>query len=144
MKIFSEKIRSPQKGVSLKIQIITTIGITLSGYYLYCNYVLGFLPETYMMMWIAISCLSFFAAYICWYAKGEEIPLILISGGIIGVLFVQAFSLTQRFYVYHPIAVIVWSLGVMILHRKPKEFPAELALTVVTAFFYQQVISHWG
>jgi len=42
----------------------------LAGYYLYCNYVLGFLPTTYMMMWIVISFVSFFMAYICWYAKG--------------------------------------------------------------------------
>ena len=51
----------------------------LSGYYLYCNYVLGFLPRTYMMIWIVISCISFFVAYICWYAKGEGILSVIIS-----------------------------------------------------------------
>lgn len=212
MKISLKEIRSPQKEVPLKIQIITTTGIMLSGfglgvfqkwmdgspgnmfpaviqqldirnffgrlaiwillgtcisvysksplrasintffflismlsgYYLYCNYVLGFLPETYMMMWVAISCLSFFAAYICWYAKGEGILSVIISAGIIGVLFAQAFSLTQGFYVYHPMEVIVWILGVIILRRKPKEFAAELVVSVVTAFLYQLVIPHWG
>lgn len=32
----------------------------LAGYYLYCNYILGFLPRTYMMMWIVIAFASFF------------------------------------------------------------------------------------
>lgn len=42
----------------------------LAGYYLYCNYILGFLPKTYMMIWIVISFATFFMAYVCWYAKG--------------------------------------------------------------------------
>ena len=74
----------------------------LAGYYLYCNYILDFLPKTYMMMWIVISCVSFFLAYICWYAKGEGIFAILISSMIMGILLAQAFNLnfTQGFYVY--------------------------------------------
>ena len=68
----------------------------------------------------------------------------IISGGIIGVLFAQAFSLTQGFYVYNRMEVIVWIIGVIILRRKPKEFVAELALSVVVAFLYQLVIPHWG
>lgn len=116
----------------------------LSGYYSYCNYVLGFLPRTYMMIWVIISFISFFAAYVCWYAKGEGILSVIISGGIIGVLFAQAFSLTQGFYVYNRMEVIVWIIGVIILRRKPKEFVAELALSVVVAFLYQLVIPHWG
>ena len=116
----------------------------LSGYYLYCNYVLGFLPRTYMMIWIVISCISFFVAYVCWYAKGEGILSVIISSGIIGVLFAQAFSLTKGFYVYNLMEVIVWIIGVMILRRKPKEFAVELALSIVVAFLYQLVIPYWG
>lgn len=51
----------------------------LAGYYLYCNYILGFLPRTYMMMWIVIAFASFFMAYICWYAKGEGIIAIVLG-----------------------------------------------------------------
>ena len=51
----------------------------LAGYYLYCNYILGFFPRTYMMMWIVIAFASFFMAYICWYAKGEGFIAIFIS-----------------------------------------------------------------
>lgn len=211
MKSFLEKIRTPEKGVSLKIQMIVTIGVILlgfalgvlqkwidgspsnifplliqqldirnyfgrlsiwillgtvisvysktplrasintflffismlAGYYLYCNYVLGFLPGTYMMIWVAVSFASIFMAYICWYAKGEGIISIIISSTIIGVLFAQAFSITQGFYVYNLMEIITWGIGVIILYRKPKEFVIELGLSVVIAFMYQLVIPYW-
>ena len=212
MKSFLKKIRTPQKDVSLKIQMMVTIGVILfgfalgvlqkwidgspsnrfplliqqldignyfgrlaiwvllatsisvyaksplrasintfsffismlAGYYLYCNYILGFLPKAYMMIWVAISFVSIFMAYICWYAKGEGVIAIMISSAIIGVLFAQAFSLTQGFYVYHIMEVVTWFIGVIILYRKPKEFVIELGVSVAVAFMYQLVIPHWG
>ncbi len=115
----------------------------LAGYYLYCNYVLGFLPKTYMMIWIAVSFASLFMAYICWYAKGRGIIAIIISSAIIGVLFAQAFSL-KGFYVYHITEFVTWIIGVIILIRKPKEFALELGLSFVIAFLYQLVIPYFG
>lgn len=118
----------------------------LAGYYLYCNYILGFLPRTYMMMWIVIAFASFFMAYICWYAKGEGIIAILISSMIMGVLLAQAFNLniTQGFYMYHLLEVLTWLIGVLLLRRKPKEYAVEIGLSVVVAFIYQLVMPHWG
>lgn len=118
----------------------------LAGYYLYCNYVLGFLPKAYMMMWIAIAFASFFMAYVCWYAKGEGFVAIIISSVIIGVLLAQAFhlSFSHSFYMYHSLEVFTWIAGVILLRRKPKEFAAEIGLSVVIAFVYQLVMPHWG
>lgn len=116
----------------------------LAGYYFYCNYVLGFLPRTYMMIWIAVSFFTFFLAYMCWYAKGEGIIAIVISSIIIGVLFAQAFSITQGFYVYHLSEVITWMIAIVVLKRKPSELIIELGLSFIVAFFYQLVIPHWG
>ncbi|MFR5156998.1 MAG: hypothetical protein ACLTD1_01265 [Lachnospiraceae bacterium] len=83
-------------------------------------------------------------AYICWYAKGEGIIAILISAVILGVLFAQAFCITQGFYVFHFMEVITWIIGVIIMCRKPKEFVAELGLSVIIAFLYQLVIPYFG
>ena len=118
----------------------------LAGYYLYCNYILGFLPKAYMMMWIVIAFASFFLAYICWYAKGEGFIAIFISSVIIGVLLAQAFNLnfTQGFYMYHFLEVFTWLIGVILLRRKPKEYAIEIGLSVVIAFVYQLVMPHWG
>lgn len=117
----------------------------VAGYYLYCNYNLGFFPKAYMMIWVAMSLASAFMAYICWYAKGEGVIAIIISGVIIGVLFAQAFSLTQGFYVYYYEEAVTWLLGVAILYRKkPKELVMELGVSVVAALMYQLVFPHWG
>lgn len=118
----------------------------LAGYYLYCNYILGFLPRAYMMMWIVIAFASFFMAYICWYAKGEGFIAIIISSVIIGVLLAQAFNLniTQGFYMYHFLEVITWLVGVVLLRRRPKEFAIEIGLSIVIAFVYQLTMPHWG
>ena len=118
----------------------------LAGYYLYCNYILGFLPRTYMMMWIVIAFGSFFMEYICWYAKGKGFIAITISSMIIGVLLAQAFNLnvTQGFYVYHSLEVLTWLIGVILLRRKPKEYAIEIGLSVVIAYIYQLVMPHWG
>lgn len=118
----------------------------LAGYYLYCNYILGFLPRTYMMMWIVIAFASFFLAYVCWYAKGEGIIAIFISSIIIGVLLAQAFNLniTQGFYVYHYLEVLTWIIGVLLLRRKTKEYAIEIGLSIMVAFVYQVVMPHWG
>lgn len=118
----------------------------LMGYYLYCNYVLGFLPKTYMMIWVVIACVSFFMAYMCWYAKGKGVFANVLSGTIIGVLFAQAFNLNplQGFYMYDLMEVITWIIGVLILYRKPKEFVLELGVSVIVAFIFQLIIPHWG
>lgn len=118
----------------------------LAGYYLYCNYVLGFLPRTYMMMWMVIAFASFFMAYICWYAKGNGTIAVIISSVIIGILFAQAFNLniTQGFYLYHSLEVLTWLIGVILLRRKPKEYAIEIILSLVIAYIYQLVMPHWG
>lgn len=118
----------------------------LAGYYLYCNYILCFLPKTYMMIWIAISFATFFMAYICWYAKGEGIIAIFISSMIMGVLLAQAFhlSITQGFYMYHFLEVLTWIMSVILLRRKPKEYAMEIGLSVVIAFVYQLIMPYWG
>ena len=118
----------------------------LAGYYLYCNFVLGFLPKAYMMMWLLFDFASFFMAYFCWYAKGEGIIAILISSVIIGVLLAQTINLniTQGFYVYHSLEVVTWLIGVILLRRTLKEYAIEIGLSVVIAFVYQLVMPHWG
>lgn len=116
----------------------------LAGYYLYCNYVLGFLPRTYMMMWFVISIASFFLAFICWYAKGNGIIAVLISSVILGVLFSLAFHITQGFFVTYFLEVLTWIVGVVILFRKPKEFAIEMGLSIIVAFLYQSVFPNWG
>lgn len=116
----------------------------LAGYYIYCNYVLHFLPKTYMLMWIAVACISPVMAVVCWYAKGEGVISVIISAIILGIMFSQAFLITQGFYVTHAMEVVTWIIGVIILYRKPKEFVIEMVLSIAVAFVYQMFIPYWG
>ena len=116
----------------------------VAGYYIYCQTVLGFLPVSYMMIWVVISFISFFLAFVCWYAKGKGIIPIIISGVILGTLLAQAFILTQGIYVTHWPEVITWVIGMTVLLRKPKEFAIEFVISIVAAVLYQLVIPYYG
>lgn len=117
----------------------------LAGYYLYCNYVLGFLPRRYMQMWIVSSFFAFLMAYVCWYAKGKGIVSLCLSSLILGCLLAQAVNLGRGgIYVYHFLEVLTWLAGVILLRRRPGEFAAEMGLSVVIAIVYQHTLPHWG
>ena len=118
----------------------------VAGYYLYCHYVLGFLPRSYMMIWVLMSFASFFLAMVCWYAKGEGAPAVLLSAVILGALLAQAVNLRidRGFYVYHLMEVFTWLAGVLLLRRRGKEFAVEMGLSVVAAVLYQLILPHWG
>ena len=117
----------------------------LAGYYLYCNYVLGFLSRRYMQMWIVISFFAFFMAYVCWYAKGNGIVAVFLSSLILGCLLAQAVNLGRGgVYVYHFLEVLTWLAGVILLRRSSGEFAAEMGLSIVVAFLYQCTPLHWG
>ena len=116
----------------------------VASYYIYSHFVLGFLPGSYMLMWIIISFLSVIPAFICWYAKGNGIIAIIISAGILGVLFSQAFLITQGFFVTHLTEVITWVIALFILRRPLKEFALEFGLSLVVAVIYQLFIPYYG
>lgn len=116
----------------------------VSAYYLYSCYVLGFLPRSYMLVWIALAVLSPLPAYACWYAKGTGPLSIIISAGILGVLFSQAFLLMGGLRVTHLLEVITWACAVMLLRREPGELALELGLSLVFASLYQLFIPYWG
>ena len=59
----------------------------VSSYYIYSNYVAGFLPKSYAMIWVGFTAISPFLAFICWYAKGESKISFMLSVIIIAILF---------------------------------------------------------
>ena len=65
-------------------------GMVLS-YYLYSSFIAGFFPKSYAMIWIGFTVVSPLLAFICWYAKGQGIISLILSAGIIAVLFNVSF-----------------------------------------------------
>jgi len=116
----------------------------LAGYYLYCHFVLGFLPKAYMLMWLAIACVTPLLAYICWYARGEGAAAVVITAGILGVLFSQAFLLLQGFRVAYVPEILTWLAALVVLRRKPKELAAAVGLSLVVAVIWQLLVPYGG
>ena len=106
----------------------------VSSYYLYSNFIAGFFPKSYAMIWIAFTALSPFLAYLCWYAKGNGWIACIISACIIGTLFNTAFSYGFFYFsVRYWLEVIVLLLMIAILHRKSKEMFVMLGIGIVFA-----------
>ena len=116
----------------------------LTGYYWYSNYILGFFPKSYMLIWAMFSFVSFFLAYICWYAKGKGIIAILISAIIVGVLFSQSVLILQGIRVVSVLGFIAWFVGVFVLYRKAKELTFMLGISIVVAIIYQYFALYYG
>lgn len=116
----------------------------LAGYYVYCKFVAGFLPVSYMILWGMVAVISIPAAFVCWYARGEGVAAVCISAVILGVLFSQAILVTQGFHVTHLLDLLTWGIGVLILHRKPKEYAVELLLSLGVAVVYQSIFPYFG
>lgn len=137
--IISVYSKTPQKAAINTFLFLISMVL---GYYLYCNFVVGFLPVSYMMIWFVASFISFFLSYICWYAKGKGIVAIIISSLILGALFSQAFIITQGIYYTYILEVITFAIGLVILFRKPKEFLIEVLLSVVFGVAFQYLFSY--
>ena len=116
----------------------------LGGYYLYCQFALGFLPVRYMIVWIVIAIATLVIAYGVWYSVGYGPVSIVLSAIILGVSFSQAFLITQGFQVTHLLEVLCWVIMLVVLRRTPKEFIIQFVLSIGVAVLYQLFIPYWG
>jgi hypothetical protein len=110
----------------------------LTSYYIYTYYVAGFFPRSYIMIWVILTLISPFLAFVCWYAKGNTNISVVISSIIIGLLFTNAFHF-GIFYFYiinHGLEIIVWIASVAILYRNPKQLLKILGVSIVFALIW--------
>lgn len=116
----------------------------LAGYYVYCKFVAGFLPVAYMMFWIVAAFAAIPAAFVCWFAKGEGWIAIILSAGILGVLFSQAILVLPVFHVTHLLDVLTWLAGLAVLYRKPREYVVTIMISLGVAVIYQMIFPYFG
>lgn len=107
----------------------------LTGYYAYTRLFAGFYPDmAYLMVWLALTALSPFLAFICWYAKGKGKTALVISAFIIAVLFLQAFSFGLTYFnLPYVLEALVWIAGIAVLYKSPKQAVLMLTLSLVFA-----------
>ena len=90
----------------------------VASYYLYSNYVAGFFPRSYAMIWVGFTMISPFLAFVCWYAKGKSRPAFMLSVLILAVLFNMTFVYGWGYFEARSILELaVFMIGVAVLRR---------------------------
>lgn len=90
----------------------------VTSYYLYSNYIAGFFPKTYAMIWFGFTLLSPILAFISWYSKGKGRWSFIISSLILGVLFIMIFNFGQWYIdLVSALDLPVFTIGLVLLRR---------------------------
>lgn len=126
--------------------LVFFIGMVTS-YYLYSNYVAGFFPRNYAMIWVGFTMISPFLAFVCWYTKGKSKPAFILSILILAVLFNMTFVYGWGYF--EPLSVlelITFIIGVTVLRRNTLRNSILMGtISIVFAFLLDMVIPfHFG
>ena len=117
------------------------------SYYLYSNYVAGFFPRSYAMIWVGFTMISPFLAFVCWYAKGKSRPAFVLSVLILAVLFNMTFVYGWGYFEARSVLeLIVFIIGLTVLRRDTLKSSVLMGtISIVFAFLLDMVIPfHFG
>ena len=119
----------------------------VASYYLYSNYVAGFFPRNYAMIWVGFTMISPFLAFVCWYTKGKSKPAFILSILILAVLFNMTFVYGWGYF--EPLSVlelIIFIIGLTVLRRNTLRNSILMGtISIVFAFLLNMVIPfHFG
>ena len=126
--------------------LVFFIGMVTS-YYLYSNYVAGFFPRNYAMIWVGFTMISPFLAFVCWYTKGKSKSAFILSVLILAVLFNMTFVYGWGYF--EPLSVlelIIFIIGLTVLRRNTLRNSILMGtISIVFAFLLNMVIPfHFG
>ena len=119
----------------------------VASYYLYSNYVAGFFPRSYAMIWFGFTMISPFLAFVCWYAKGKSRPAFMLSVLILAVLFNMTFVYGWGYFEARSVLeLIVFIIGLTVLRRDTLKSSVLMGtISIVLAFLLDMVIPfHFG
>ena len=117
------------------------------SYYLYSNYVAGFFPRIYAMIWVGFTMISPFLAFVCWYAKGKSRPAFVLSVLILAVLSNMTFVYGWGYFKARSVLeLIVFIIGLTVLRRDTLKSSVLMGtISIVFAFLLDMVIPfHFG
>ena len=117
------------------------------SYYLYSNYVAGFFPRSYAMIWVGFTMISPFLAFVCWYAKGKSRPAFVLSVLILAVLSNMTFVYGWGYFKARSVLeLIVFIIGLTVLRRDTLKSSVLMGtISIVFVFLLDMVIPfHFG
>ncbi|MCI5690885.1 MAG: hypothetical protein MR286_08410 [Clostridiales bacterium] len=119
----------------------------VAGYYGYSSLAAGFFPRHYAMIWVAFTLVSPLLAGICWYAKGNGAPALVLSSLLLAVLFNMTFVYGIGYFEPRSFLELLCFLGgVVLLNRTTlKKTLLMAAASVGIALALDQIIPfHFG
>ncbi|NCU18915.1 hypothetical protein [Pallidibacillus pasinlerensis] len=117
----------------------------VGSYYLFTVLIVGFFPKSYMMIWIIMTCISPFLAFVCWYAKGKGIIAISISSIIFMFITRQVFVFGFWYFdIRDNLELLLWIATIFVLYQSPKQIFKVLTIGLLLYFFSAQINLFWG
>ena len=119
----------------------------VASYYLYSNYIAGFFPRSYAMIWFGFIAVSPLLAFVCWYARGKSKLAFILSALILAVLFNMCFVYGFGYFSARSVLeVIVFIIGFIVLKRNSLRSSALMGtISIVLAFLLNIIIPfHFG
>ena len=114
----------------------------VASYYLYSNYIAGFFPRSYAMIWFGFTAVSPLLAFVCWYARGKSKIAFILSALILAVLFNLCFLYGVGYFsAWSVLEVIVFIIGIIVLKRDTLRNSAIMGtISIVFAFLLNIII----
>lgn len=101
------------------INVFAFFSSMVTSYYLYSAFVAGFFPKSYAMIWVGFTIVSPVLAFICWFAKGQSKISLVLSAGILAVLFNMTFIYGFLYFnIVSPLELLTFICGFIIMRRK--------------------------
>ena len=119
----------------------------VASYYLYSNYIAGFFPRSYAMIWFGFTAVSPLLAFVCWYARWKSKLAFILSALILAVLFNMCFVYGFGYFSARSVLeVIVFIIGFIVLRRDTLRSSALMGtISIVLAFLLNIIIPfHFG
>ena len=129
------------------INVLAFFAGMVASYYLYSNYIAGFFPRSYAMIWFGFTAVSPLLAFVCWYARGKSKLAFILSALILAVLFNMCFVYGFGYFSARSVLeVIVFIIGFIVLKRNSLRSSALMGtISIVLAFLLNIIIPfHFG
>ena len=110
------------------------VGMCIS-YHIYTIVFAGFNPMNYMIIWYAVTLISPFMAFVCWYAKGNGIIEFIIKVSIITVMILCCFAIGMWYFDFTSIINTIFFITILaVLYDTPKKSIYSLICSIVMAY----------
>ena len=133
--------------IRASVNVFTFFVGMVASYYLYSNYIAGFFPRSYAMIWFGFTAVSPLFAFVCWYARGKSKLAFILSALILAVLFNMCFVYGFGYFSARSVLeVIVFIIGFIVLKRNSLRSSALMGtISIVLAFLLNIIIPfHFG